>query len=108
MTTVVQRLLALASTIDTCLGSRTTNRVEWPAGDAAYVEFHPFVDGVRYSIKISLFDDAAAAKTCLDELSQNPDWREKALDPDTPEGKQLAELNQAIAREKLKRRGLPS
>jgi hypothetical protein len=75
--------------------------VEWPAGEAAYVEFHPFVDGVRYSLKISLFDDAAAAKARLDELKQNPTWK-NALDPDTPEGKQLAELAQAIARGNIK------
>jgi hypothetical protein len=84
MTTVVQRLLALAGTIDTCLGSRTSNRVEWRAGEAPYVEFHPFVDRVQYSIKISLFDNAAAVKARLYEPKQNPS--NSALDPDTPEG----------------------
>jgi hypothetical protein len=80
MTTVVQRLLALASTIDTCLGSRTSNRVEWRAGEAAHVEFHPFVDGIQYSIKISLFDNAAAAKARLDELKK-PDLGEERPRP---------------------------
>jgi hypothetical protein len=91
-------VVSLADLIARCLSTELSLHQSIPNHlHGAYVKLRPIVDGVEYEIKISARNPAAAARARFEQLKRNPEWAAKALDPDTDEGREFADLQRRMA-----------